>query len=117
MTEPHPHRLAISRSDVHVRVRHGDVELAESRRPVVLQEGKLPTRYYLPRADVRMDLLTPSATRSHCPFKGDASYWSIDGVADVAWTYETPVRGAEEIADLICFYGEKVELSVDAGRS
>ena len=107
---PHPHRLEIAEGDVHVRVIHGGGVLAESRRPVVLKEGKLPTRYYLRREDVRMDLLAPVDTASHCPFKGDAAYWSIEGVPDVAWTYETPIPGAELIAGLICFYSEKVDL-------
>jgi uncharacterized protein (DUF427 family) len=115
--KPHAHRLEIFQSDQHVRVSHEGVELADSRRPVVLREGKLPTRYYLPREDVRMDLLTPTETASHCPFKGDATYWSVEGVPDAAWCYETPIPGAEAVAGLICFYGEKVELSVDAGGS
>ena len=111
-THPGAHRLEISQAELHIRVSHGGTALADSRRPVVLKEGRLPTRYYLPREDVRMDLLTPADSASHCPFKGDASYWSIEGVPDVAWTYETPVPGAEEIAGLICFYAEKVDVSV-----
>jgi uncharacterized protein (DUF427 family) len=95
-----------------VRVTRDGVELADSRRPVVLKEGKLPVRYYLPPEDVRLDLLTPVDTTSHCPFKGDATYWSVDGVTDVAWTYETPVPGAEQIAGSICFYSEKVDVEV-----
>lgn len=114
---PHAHRLEIVQSDVHVRVRHNGTELADSRRPVVLREGKLPTRYYLPRSDVRMELLTPTDSTSHCPFKGDATYWSVEGVPDAAWTYENPIPGAQLIAGLICFYAEKVELSVDQTRS
>ena len=116
-TRPNAHRLEIFEADLHVRVTHDGMVLADSRRPVVLKEGKLPTRYYVPREDVRMAQLAPTATTSHCPFKGDANYWSIQGVEDVAWAYETPVPGAERIAGLICFYSEKVELSVDPGRS
>jgi uncharacterized protein (DUF427 family) len=116
-TRPDAHRLEIFAADRRVRVRYDGVELADSRRSVVLKEGKLPTRYYLPREDVRMDLLTPSDSTSHCPFKGDASYWSVPGVDDAAWIYETPIPGAEQIAGLICFYGEKVELEVDGERS
>jgi uncharacterized protein (DUF427 family) len=112
-TRPHAHRLEIFPGDVHVRVSHDGVELADSRRPVVLKEGKLPTRYYLPRSDVRMELLTATDSASHCPFKGDASYWTVEGVADAAWTYETPIAGAEPIAGLICFYSEKVDVEVD----
>ncbi len=112
-TRPQAHQLRIYESDVRVRVSHDGVELADSRRPVVLEEGKLPTRYYLPRSDVRMELLTASESASHCPFKGDASYWSLEGVPDAAWTYETPIPGAEAIAGMICFYGEKVVIQTD----
>ena len=111
-TRPVAHQLEIFESDVHVRVSHDGVELADSHRQVTLKEGKLPTRYYLPRSDVRMELLMPVETASHCPFKGDASYWSIEGVPDAAWTYETPIPGAEQIAGLVCFYGEKVAVEV-----
>jgi len=112
-TQPHAHHLEIAESDVHVRVTHDGVVLADSRRPVVLKEGKLPTRYYLPRSDVRMELLGTAETASHCPFKGDASYWSIEGVPDVAWTYEAPIPGAEPIAGMVCFYCEKVDVEID----
>jgi uncharacterized protein (DUF427 family) len=118
-TRPDAHRLEIVESDLHVRVRRNDVELADTRRPVLLAEGTLPTRYYIPRSDVRMELLTPTDTRSHCPFKGDATYWSLAGtggdeeVPDIAWCYETPIEGAAKIAGLVCFFNEKVDLEVD----
>ena len=77
----------------------------------------LATRFYLPKTDVRMDLLTPTATSSHCPYKGDANYWSLaldDGaVADVAWLYRTPLPESQKIAGLVCFYPERVDLYVD----
>lgn len=109
-TRPDAHRLEIFERELHVLVSHEGTVLADTHRPVVLKEGKLPTRYYVPRADVRMELLTPSETSSHCPFKGDASYWSAEGVPDAAWCYEAPIAGAEPIAGLICFYGEKVTI-------
>jgi uncharacterized protein (DUF427 family) len=107
------HKIEIVSSDEHVLVElDGDV-LAETDRPVVLREGKLRPRYYLRREDVRMEKLAHSATTSHCPFKGDATYWSlIGGPSDIAWTYEQPIAGAEEIAGLICFYNEKVTLEI-----
>lgn len=111
-TRDHPHHLDIAESQAHVTVSHDSVVLAETTRSVVLREGTLPPRYYLVREDIRMDLLTPTASTSHCPFKGDATYWSIDGVPDVAWSYATPIAGAERIAGLIAFYNEKVDIEV-----
>jgi uncharacterized protein (DUF427 family) len=107
------HRLTIEPSTAHVVVRRDGVELAESEAAVVLREGKLPPRYYLPREDVRMDLLIGNDTTSHCPFKGDARYWSLPDVADIAWSYESPIEGAEKIAGLVCFYNEKVDIVLD----
>src|SRR5437867_3669421 len=111
------HAIEISASDAHVRVMREDVLLADTKRPVVLKEGKLPTRYYIEPDDVRMELLEASESTSHCPFKGDASYWSVaDGPSDVAWTYREPIEGAEKIRGLICFYSEKVDVEVDGTR-
>ena len=70
------HRISTNPSESHVRVESNGQVLAESDRAVELHETGLPTRYYLPREDVRMELLTPTDTTSHCPFKGDASYYS-----------------------------------------
>ena len=96
-----------------VKVSRDGVVLAESSRATVLREGSLPPRYYIPPDDIRMDLLTPAGTTSHCPFKGDATYWSVDGTPDVAWSYPTPIEGAEPIAGLIAFYNEKVDVVVE----
>jgi uncharacterized protein (DUF427 family) len=96
------HRITTRPSERHVRVLAGGEVLAESRRAVELDETGLPTRYYLPREDVRTDLLTPSATTSHCPFKGDASYFSAPGVQDAFWVYEAPSKEeAKPIAGLL----------------
>lgn len=110
-------------SSRHVRVVAGGEVVAESRRPVVLTETGLGPRYYLPRADVRMDLLTPTDTVSHCPYKGSASYWTLRvgdlELTDVVWGYETPLREALRVAGLVCFWPEKsadLELFVDGVR-
>jgi uncharacterized protein (DUF427 family) len=93
------------------------VTLAESAQPRILFESGLPPRYYLPLTDVRMDLLRPSASQSHCPYKGAASYWSVDtgrGVhADLVWIYHTPLPESQKIAGLACFYDEKVDVHLD----
>ncbi|GGQ95872.1 DUF427 domain-containing protein [Streptomyces flaveolus] len=102
------HRITIERSDRHVRAVHGGQVLAESDGALVLRETGCPDRYYLPAEDVRMDLLTPSATRTHCPFKGDASYWSLPDAADLAWAYPDPKPDVAEIKDHLCFYDVEV---------
>jgi uncharacterized protein (DUF427 family) len=111
------HAITITPADVHVEVAVNGVTVAESDRPVLLDETGLPTRYYLPREDVRADVLRPSNQESVCPFKGQASYWSVDAGGEVhdglVWSYEAPIPGAEGIKDLFCFYNERVELTVD----
>ena len=98
-------------------IRRDGTVLADTTNPVLLKEGMLPTRYYLRREDVRMEFLEPTDSTWHCPFKGDATFWSahIDGevLTDIAWSYPEPIPGAEGIAGLICFYNEKVDVEVD----
>ncbi|MFE2373487.1 DUF427 domain-containing protein [Streptomyces sp. NPDC059398] len=98
------HRITVEQGTDHVRVvREGRV-LAESSRPLLLHETGLPVRYYLPPEDVRTELLTPSDTHTHCPFKGDASYWSLPGAADLVWAYPEPLPQVARIKDHFCFY-------------
>jgi uncharacterized protein (DUF427 family) len=77
----------------------------------------MPTRYYLPRADVRMDLLSATETRTQCPYKGIAGYFaaSVAGQRheDIGWTYVMPVPECPKIEQLVCFFNEKVETEVD----
>jgi uncharacterized protein (DUF427 family) len=110
-------RVDILPSSRHVRVVVDGITVAESARPTLLFETGLPPRYYLPKTDVRMDLLVRTASSSHCPYKGDANYWSLmlkdDVVDDVAWSYRTPLPESQKIAGLVCFYPDKVDLYVD----
>jgi uncharacterized protein (DUF427 family) len=110
-------RVDILASSRHVRVELDGGTVADSRQPRILFETGLPPRYYLPLTDVRMDLLRPSASQSHCPYKGTASYWSVDtGQAehrDIVWMYRFPLPESQKIAGLACFYNEKVDLYVD----
>ena len=109
--------LASSR---HVEVSLDGVLLASSRSPVLLFETGLPTRYYLPREDVRFEVLTPSAARSHCPYKGDADrYWDVAGHPDgagLAWSYSRPFPAVQRIQDRVAFYDELVDVTVDGVR-
>jgi uncharacterized protein (DUF427 family) len=96
------HRISTRPSARHVEVYADGVRLAASDRAVELRETGAPARFYLPREDVRTDLLTPSPNRSHCPFKGDASYFSAGGAPDAFWVYESPSEpGARPIAGLL----------------
>jgi uncharacterized protein (DUF427 family) len=82
----------------------------------LLYETTLPTRYYLPREDVFITL-TPSPTRTLCPYKGKASYWSftLDGhtVEDLVWSYEDPLEDAAGLKGYLAFYDDKVEVLLD----
>jgi uncharacterized protein (DUF427 family) len=93
------HRIVTRPSSAHVRVEHDGQVLAESDRAIELHEGSLPVRYYLPREDVRMELLEPSETTTHCPFKGDATYLSAPGAKDAFWVYEDPSEDAAKPVD------------------
>ncbi len=96
-----------------VKVILGGETVADTTRAHFLFETGLPTRYYIPRDDVRMDLLTPTATQSRCPYKGIASYWSArtgDEVhEDIVWSYESPISECGRIEKLVCFYNENVD--------
>jgi uncharacterized protein (DUF427 family) len=110
------HTVTITPTDVHVEVRVDGEIVAETDHPVLLDETGLPTRYYIPRDDVRMDLFRPTSFRTECPFKGTASYLTLqlgDTVHDgIVWSYEDPIPGAEGIAGLLSFYNDRVELVV-----
>jgi uncharacterized protein (DUF427 family) len=110
-------RVDILPSSRHVRVEVDGVTIAESASPRLLFETGLPVRYYLPKTHVRMGLLTPTATVSHCPYKGQAGWWSVrvgDGMqVDLAWSYRAPLPESQKIAGLIAFYNEKLDIYVD----
>lgn len=114
--DPHK-RVEALHSPRHVEVSVGDVVLASSDDVVMLFETDLPTRYYLPRQDVALDLLTATKNRSVCPYKGFAnSYWTYPGppeIRNVAWSYAEPFRAVDKIADRISFYNELVDIAVD----
>jgi len=95
----------------HVRVVIDGYTVAETRRPHLVFETNHPVRYYIPQEDVRMDLLTASATESRCPYKGEASYWSIklgnETFADLVWGYMDPIPEIPKIKGLVCFWHER----------
>jgi uncharacterized protein (DUF427 family) len=110
-------RVDTVHSSRHVRVVIDGTTVAETNRPVLLFETGLPTRYYIPKLDVRMDLLEPTDTVTHCPYKGDANYWTLrvgeKTYKDFVWVYRKPIPEIPKIENLVCFYNEKVDLYVD----
>lgn len=106
------HRVDCRSTSRAVVVRRGDTVLAESRHSVALFETGFPPRFYLPEESIRVPL-SPSQTRTYCPYKGDASYASADGVEDIAWTYAEPYDEARAIAGRYCFLGDGIITEVD----
>jgi uncharacterized protein (DUF427 family) len=110
------HTITIIPAGQHIEVSVGGQKLAESDRAMRLDETGLPARYYIPREDVRTELLRPTGRKTTCPFKGQASYWSAqvgdELYKDLIWSYETPIPAAQQIAGLMCFYNERVELTI-----
>lgn len=102
-----------------VRARLDGEVVAETAAPVMLFETGLPVRWYLPRSDVRRDLLRPSDTRTECPYKGRAAYYHMQLCGnifhDIAWSYRSPLPGLEAIAGRICFHDERLESLEIAG--
>jgi uncharacterized protein (DUF427 family) len=113
-------RIDILPTSREVVVTRGDVELARTTRAHALFETGLPVRWYVPRVDTRMELLTESDTVTHCPYKGSTVHFSArfgdEVVPDVAWSYPTPLPESERIAGLLAFYDDRVTVTVDGER-
>ena len=107
------HRVDVVDAKRLVKVVLGGRIIAETRRARFLFETGLPTRYYIPREDVRADLLEPSQTTTACPYKGIASYHGarIDGAVyeDIVWYYPDPIAECPRIKDYLCFFNENVD--------
>lgn len=92
--------------------------VAETRQPKLLYETGLPVRYYIPPADVRTDVLSPTDTHTVCPYKGTASYWTLSAgdrtLTDVAFGYPDPLPEAMPAKDHLCFMGDGVDVEVSA---
>jgi uncharacterized protein (DUF427 family) len=103
------HRVDVRRSSRTVRIELDGVVVAETTSARLLFETSLPTRFYLPPEDVVAGL-SPSARQSYCPYKGQASYWSLDAAEDVAWSYEDPLPELLVIKGLVAFWDETVDV-------
>jgi uncharacterized protein (DUF427 family) len=104
-------------SSRHVRVEVDGVTIAETHRPILLFETGLPIRYYIPPDDVDMSLLSESDSHTRCPYKGRASYYSLQLgdqlYQDLIWVYREPIHECSEIKGMLSFYDERVNLSID----
>jgi uncharacterized protein (DUF427 family) len=109
------HRVDVRASSRVVRIELAGEVVAETMRARLLCETNLPMRFYLPREDVRGELV-PSTFRTHCPYKGDASYFSLGPAEDVLWCYERPLPELAAIAGLVAFWNERVDIFVDGER-
>ncbi|GAB3713070.1 DUF427 domain-containing protein [Amycolatopsis oliviviridis] len=107
------HPITVAPNKARVVVTVGGKVVADSANALTLQEANYPPAQYIPRADVDFDVLERTEHSTYCPFKGDASYYSIrtgDGVAENAvWTYEAPHDAVAEIKDHVAFYPSKVD--------
>jgi uncharacterized protein (DUF427 family) len=120
----HPHdpykRIDILHSSRHVEVEVNGVKIADTHKPTLLFETGLPTRYYMPKVDVRMDLLTRTNSVTGCAYKGFAQYWSVEAggetFEDLAWSYKTPLPENVKIAGFVAFYNERADIIVDGER-
>ena len=108
-----PHAIVIESNPNRVKVTFNGKLVADSNKALVLREGRLPAVLYLPREDVDMSLLQRTEHSTHCPFKGDAAYYTIttDGknAENAVWTYESPISDVAAIKNHLAFYEEKMD--------
>jgi uncharacterized protein (DUF427 family) len=107
------HPITIEPAGHRIRITHGGQVIADSRRALALKEAAYPVVHYIPRADVDMNALLLTDHATHCPYKGDAAYYSIvtNGrtSANAIWSYEAPFDAVREIADHLAFYPQRVD--------
>lgn len=111
------HRVDVLQSSRHVKVTANGETIADTTRPLILFETGLPPRHYIPPEDVRDELLVPSGTQTICPYKGVASYRSLNAggeqIEDAAWFYPEPLPEAQRVRGYLCFYDKKVEIHLE----
>src|SRR5689334_13364857 len=117
--EPGPtHPITITPTAARVTVKVDGRTIADTTDAVTLQEASYPAVQYIPFADVDPGVLVKTDTRTYCPFKGDASYYSVRAadreLTDVIWTYEHPYPAVAEIKEHAAFYANKVEITVES---
>jgi uncharacterized protein (DUF427 family) len=107
------HPIVISRSGKRVRVTFAGKTIADTTRALSLAEASYPPVFYIPRADADMATLARTAHHTHCPYKGDASYFTISAGGKTAenavWSYEQPFPAVAEIKEYLAFYPNRVD--------
>lgn len=116
--QPGPdHPITVEPSSDHVVVTLDGKTVADTRSALTLREADYPPVYYVPRDDVDMSLLERTDHATYCPYKGDASYFSIpaggERTANAVWTYETPYPPVAAIKEHVAFYPDRVTIEVD----
>ncbi len=107
----HPeHRVETKPAGVRVQVTFNGAVIADTRDAIRLEEADYPAVYYVPRKDVKMERLSRTSHQTYCPFKGNASYYSlVNGPENAVWTYETPYDEVLVIKEHLAFYPDKVD--------
>lgn len=114
MKQPGPdHPIAIEPNGARVRVRFGNRIIADTAKALALREANYPVVYYVPRADAEMSLLTATSHSTHCPYKGDANYFTISAggrsAENAVWSYEQPYPAVAAIKEYLAFYPNRVD--------
>ena len=104
----------------HIRIEFNGEIIAETNQAIRNQQTGIPPVYYIPREDVRIECLTPSERHSHCRYKGDADYWTVQvgerKASNIAWSYPDPLPEAMSIKDYLAFYAHVVEATIDGKK-
>ncbi|ARP98762.1 DUF427 domain-containing protein [Pseudorhodoplanes sinuspersici] len=112
-TPDNSHPITITPAEHRVRITHGGQVIADTRRALALKEASYPVVHYIPREDVDMSLLNRTEHSTHCPYKGDAAYYTIEAgdhtAANAIWTYEAPFSAVAEIEGHLAFYPQRVD--------
>ncbi len=107
------HPITLAHNPNKIRVKLGGEVIAETTRAVTLKEASYPPVHYIPRADVKMNLLQRSQHATHCPYKGDAAYYSVEAggrkAPNAVWTYEKPYPAVSQIESHLAFYPDRVD--------
>jgi uncharacterized protein (DUF427 family) len=108
------HPITITKNPKRIRVTADGVVIAETTHALTLKEASYPAVQYIPRADAKLELLARTDRVTHCPYKGDANYFSVNTPGKVIensiWTYEKPFPAMTEIAGHLAFYPDKVKI-------
>jgi uncharacterized protein (DUF427 family) len=107
------HPIVIAPNGKRVRITFGGRVIADTMRALTLKEASYKPVFYIPRADVDMNLLKATDHHTHCPYKGDASYFTIEAggrvAQDAVWSYEQPFPAMAEIKNCLAFYPHRVD--------